>query len=365
MPLDLNRILRGMVKISASDLHLKVGQKPIIRLNGQLRTVDHPELEAGDTEEANRLMMPERLKGDLDRDGSVDYSYAISEFQRFRVSAYHQRTVISIAIRRVNPEPPTLEDLNLPPILEKFAEQHHGLVLVTGITGSGKSSTLAALVRIINETRRSHIITIEDPIEYLYKDDRSIIQQIEVGFDIINFDLAVRNALRQDPDIILFGELRDRDTVSTALYAVESGHLVLSTLHTPDAKQTILRLLQYFPSGEHSVVKEQLALNLYGVISQRLIRRSDNSGMVPCCEVMLTTPLLKKLIREDRYDDIEEILRGGESGMQSFDAHLLTLVKNKIIDAEDAIAYVREAGSFQRALKGKVSGGDRGRLVGS
>jgi len=365
MALDLNRVLKGMVKLGASDLHLKVGQKPTIRLNGQLRSVDHPTLDPADTEEANRLMMPERLRPDLDRNGSVDYSYALSEFQRFRISAYHQRSVLSLAIRRVDPEPPTLDELNLPPILGKFAEQHHGLVLVTGITGSGKSSTLAALIRIINENRRSHIITIEDPIEYLYEDDRSIIQQIEVGFDILDFPLAVRNALRQDPDIILFGELRDRETVSTALYATESGHLVLSTLHTPDAKQTILRLLQYYPALDHPLVKEQLALNLYGVISQRLLRRSDKEGMVPCCEILINTGMIRKLIREDRYDDMEEVVRTGENGMQSFDAHLLTLVQNKIVALEDAKAFIRDEGAFMRALKGKVAGGDRGRLIGS
>jgi twitching motility protein PilT len=215
----------------------------------------------------------------------------------------------------------------------------------------------------MNRTRRDHIITIEDPIEYLYSDDKCLVQQIEVGFDILDFKLAVRNALRQDPDVILFGELRDRETIETALHAVESGHLVLSTLHTPDAKQTILRILHYFPAEDHRLVKEQLALNLYGVMSQRLLRRADGGGMIPCCEILINTPIVRKLIREDRYDDLDEVLRNGEEGMQSFDHHLLTLAKNGVIEFEEALMYVHDEGAFRRAMKGKFSGGDRGRLI--
>lgn len=365
MAVELKKLLRGMLKVEASDLHLKVGQKPTIRIDGKLRQVEHPILTAEDTLAVNREMMPERCNKTLDEDGSADYSYALNEFDRFRVNAYFQRGQLSMAIRAVSSKPPTVEDLQLPPTVSEFTKAKRGLVLVTGITGSGKSSTLAALIGIINRTRRDHIITIEDPIEFLYRDEKCLVQQIEVGFDVSTFQLATRNVLRQDPDVILIGELRDRTTVQVALQSVESGHLVFSTLHTADAKQTFLRLLHFYSSEEHALLREQLALNLNGVIAQRLLRIKEGRGRIPCCEILFVNPVIQKLIREDRFSEIDAVLQSGQDGMQSFDDHLLHLVKAERITIDEALLYSHDQAAFMRAVKGKMSGGDRGSLLGS
>lgn len=364
MAVNLRKLLEGMIKLGASDLHLKVGQKPIIRLHGILRPVEHPPLSASDTEEANREMIPERLLNNFNLNGSADYSYGLNTLQRFRVNAYHQRGAVSIAIRRVNSSTPTFEDLNLPLQLQKMTEYKRGLILVTGITGSGKSSTLSAMISLINRTRREHIITIEDPIEYIYDDDKCIIEQVEVGFDVLDFKQALRNALRQDPDIILVGELRDRETVETAMHCVETGHLVFSTLHTADAKQTILRILHFFPTEEHTLINEQLAMNLRGVCCQRLLRRADGQGRIPCCEILFGTPIVQKLIRETRYDDIEQVLVNAEDEMQSFDMHLVQLVKDEMVSIEEAASVTHDEAALMRALKGRSAGGDRRSLIG-
>lgn len=364
MSKQIKKLLEGMVKQDASDLHMKSGQKPNYRLNGKLRQVDMPALSTDDIEKANDAMMPDRLEEQLEEQGSADYSYALSEFQRFRVNAYYQRGRLSLAIRKISAEPPTFDELELPDILNSIIEARRGLVLVTGITGSGKSSTLAAMINSINSSRREHILTIEDPVEFLFEDKKCLVDQIEVGYDVNDFHRAVRNALRQDPDVIMFGELRDRETVETSLHAVESGHLVFATLHTPDAKQTILRLLHFFGADEHHLIKEDLALNLHAVICQRLVRRIDKEGRVACCEILIGSPIIKKLIREDRFDDMQQVMNNGEDGMQSFDGHMVELVKAKIVDIEEALKLVHDEAAFRRALKGKSAGGDRRALIG-
>jgi twitching motility protein PilT len=237
-------------------------------------------------------------------------------------------------------------------------------VLVTGITGSGKSSTLSAMVSLINRTRREHIITIEDPIEFTFIDEKSLIEQIEVGTDVLNFETALRSAMRQDPDIVMIGEMRDRETVSTAIHCVETGHLVMSTLHTPDAKQTLMRLLHFFPIVDHDLVNEQMALNLRGVCCQRLIQTADRKGRLPVCEVLINTPIVTKLIREKRYDDLQQVLQNQEDEMQSFDWDLVRMVKEQKIALEDAMKYTLDQASFKRLLAGRSSGGDRRAIVG-
>ncbi|HPK02041.1 MAG TPA: PilT/PilU family type 4a pilus ATPase [Candidatus Sumerlaeota bacterium] len=364
MAINMHKLLEGMVRVDASDLHLKVGGPPMIRMNGQLHPIDHPPLEAEDTEAANTLMMPPRCREQLERDGTVDYSYGLSPTQRFRINCFHQRGTKSLAIRKLVSKKVTLEDLNLPPQLTRLAKYHRGLVLVTGVTGSGKTSTLAAIINIINATRREHIITIEDPIEIVYTDEKCIIDQIEVNQDVVDFKCALRHALRQDPDIILLGELRDRETIETAMHCVDTGHLVFSTLHTPDARQTITRITHYFTLEEMPLILDQLSKNLQAVVCQRLVRTADGKGRVPCCEIMFNNPIIQKLIIEERIDDIQQVMRSGAEGMQTFDMHLVQLVKSERVTMEEANTVVEDEAAFRRLMKGISAGGDRGGLIG-
>jgi len=364
MAINIKGLLEGVVLHNASDLHLKVGGPPMVRINGHLHPVQHPPLAPEDTEEANKLMMPDRCREQLDRDGTVDYSYGLSMTERFRVNCYHQRGAKSLAIRKIMSRRMSLEELNLPTQIIKLANMHRGLVLVTGITGCGKSSTLSALVHVINSTRREHIITIEDPIEFIYVDEKSIIDQVEVNQDVSDFKVALRHALRQDPDIILLGELRDRETLEVAMHCVETGHLVFSTLHTPDARQTITRISHFFTHEEQPLIFEQMSQNLMGVVCQRLLRTADGKGRVPCCEILFSTAIIQKLIAERRVEDIQQVLRSGVEGMHTFDMHLVQMVKTNTITVEEAIGVVEDEAAFRRLLKGHVAGGDRGSLLG-
>lgn len=364
MAINLRKLLEGVVRVNASDMHLKVGLPPMIRLNGGLHPVEHPALLPEDTEEANEFMMPDRCRAQLERDGTSDYSYGLNPMTRFRVNCYHQRGVKSLAIRRIVSEKKGFADLGLPEALVKLSTFQRGLVLVTGITGSGKSSTLAAVLHQINANRREHIITIEDPIEIVYQDEKCIIDQVEVNQDVVDFKCALRHALRQDPDIILIGEMRDRETVQTAMHCVETGHLVFSTLHTTDARQTVVRICQFFPKEEHYALYEQIARNLQAVVCQRLLKAAGNKGRVPCCEVMFNTPVVFKLISEARIDDLLIALRSREEGMMSFDQHLVDLVKSERIEMEEALRAVEDPAAFRRALKGIVAGTDGAGLIG-
>lgn len=363
MAANIRKLLDGMVRVNASDMHLKVGSPPMIRLNGHLHPIDHPRLAMEDTEECNRVMMPARCLEQLNHEGTTDYSFALNMQDRFRVNVYHQKGAISVAIRKIATKKLTLEDLGLPPQLAQLADFRRGLVLITGITGSGKSSTLAAVIHLVNAARRDHIITIEDPIEFIYEDDKCIIDQVEVNSDVIDFKCALRHAMRQDPDIILIGELRDRETVETAMHCVETGHLVFSTLHTPDARQTITRLSHFFTQEEQDLVFDQIAKNLQAVVCQRLVRTFDGKGRVPCCEIMFQSPIVKKLIYEKRIDDLQTVLRAGTDGMQTFDMHLVQLVNSGKVSLDEAYTVVDDHAAFRRLLKGRSSGGDKGGLI--
>jgi twitching motility protein PilT len=364
MAINTRKLLEGMVRVNASDMHLKVGVPPMIRLAGHLHPVEHPPLTPEDTEEANSFMMPPRCKTQLERDGTVDYSHGLGQTVRFRVNCFNQRGSKSLAIRKLDSKRLTLEDLNLPEQLGKLATFRRGLVLVTGITGSGKSSTLSSIITSINDTRRDHIITIEDPIEFVYADSKCIINQIEVNQDVITFSCALKHALRQDPDILLIGELRDRETIETAMHLVDTGHLVFSTLHTPDASQTITRISHFFNSEEQELIYDQIAKNLYAVVCQRLVRTIDGRSRIPCCEILFKTPVTTKLILERRVEDLPQVLRSGIDGMQTFDKHMVELVKAKKISMEEAMTVVEDEAAFNRMLKGKSSGDDRGGLLG-
>ena len=337
--MDLNGLLRRAVELGASDIHLKVGQAPVLRLDGELEPLEEcRELVDDDLEAALEIVgarAPERLQQFYET-GDLDIAYQDEDLPRFRVNAYRQRGAISFAFRVIPNEIPTFEDLKLPPGVQKLAEEHRGLVLVTGATGSGKTTTLAAMIDYMNRNRRQHIITIEDPIEILHPDRGCIVNQREVGLDTESFGQALRRALRQDPDTILIGELRDAETAQTALQAAESGHLVLSTLHTIDAAETVGRMIEFFPPEKQEVIRSIMAGVLRGVISQRLLPRIGG-GRVAAVEVMVMNSRIADLVREGRADEITDAVAEGEFfQMQTFTQALIDHVLAGRVDRDTA-----------------------------
>jgi twitching motility protein PilT len=336
---DLNGLLRTVVEIGASDLHLKVGQPPIIRTDGALVPLpDAPPLDSRDLRsilEAVCARDVERLTA-FDESSELDTAYQEAGLPRFRVNAFRQRGEISFAFRVIPNEVPNFEKLRLPPGVRRLAEHHKGLILVTGATGSGKTTTLASIVGHINRTRQQHIVTIEDPIEVLHDDEGCIVNQREVGLDTGSFGQALRRALRQDPDVILIGELRDSETAETALQAAESGHLVLSTMHTVDAAETVSRMIEFFPAIKHNQIRAILAGVLCGVVSQRLLPKVGG-GRVAAVEVMVNNKRIEELIRENRPDEIPAAIDDGAYfEMQSLPAALIDLVIGGHVDRETA-----------------------------
>jgi twitching motility protein PilT len=338
---DLGSLLRQAVEAGASDLHLKIGQPPILRRDGDLAPLDGwGRLESRQLEGIAREVGasdPARLAAFLES-GDLDTAYQPAGLPRFRVNAFRQRGEISVAFRVIPSDVPTFEALGLPPGVHRLAENHHGLVLVTGATGAGKTTTLAAVIGHINRTRRQHIVTIEDPIEILHDDVNCIVNQREVGLDTTSFAQALRRALRQDPDVILIGELRDSETAETALQAAESGHLVLSTMHTIDAAETIRRFVEFFPSSKQLQVRSILSGVLRGVVSQRLMPRIGG-GRVPAVEVMVTNSRIEELLRENRAEEIPEAIEDGEYyDMQTMSRALIELVLDGQVEREVAAA---------------------------
>src|SRR5437762_759278 len=295
---DLDAALRHLVEAGGSDLHLKVPSKPLIRVDGELEAIpDSQELNGEVTMAAVKHMLDDPIKlEEFATEREVDFAYSIPGVARFRVNAFYQRGSVSLVIRAIPINIMTIEDLNLPPVIRDLADEERGIVLLTGTTGSGKSTTLAAMIDHINSTKSKHIVTIEDPIEFLHPDKRSLINQREVGFDTVSFKRAMRRVLRQDPDVILIGELRDEETVQTALSAAETGHLVLSTVHTLDATETVNRLIEFFPPHMHQQVRAMIAGTLKGAISQRLVRANGGKGRVATCEVLRSTGRVKDMI---------------------------------------------------------------------
>ncbi len=362
--MDINRLLEVMPQLKASDLHLKVGAPPIYRINGDLRSVDHPPLEEKDMVEVVDSIITAKKKVELQEQGTCDMAYSIQDVCRFRVNIFHQRGMLSAAIRAVKLDIPTFEQLNIPvETMEKIASNRRGLVLVTGVTGSGKSTTLASIIGHINHHRREHIITIEDPIEYVYRDDKSIVNQIEVGTDTASFEIALKHVLREDPDVILIGELRDQLSVKTAMTATETGHLCFATLHTSDAIQSINRLLHFFRSEDEKLLLEQLSLQLQAVISQRLLV-AIGGGRIPALEIMIGVPIVRKLIREGRITELKQAIRNGEEGMATYDQYLVMLTRAKKIEFDEGMKYCEDESAFRRNVAGRFSEGDRGGLVG-
>jgi twitching motility protein PilT len=352
--IDLNQLLAQAVERGASDLHLKVGQPPIIRFDGELQPLEGwPSLDPARLEEALREVgsdAPKRLAA-FDETGEIDTAYQRPGLPRFRVNAFRQRGDISFAFRVIPREVPGFETLRLPPGVGRLAEEHRGLVLVTGATGAGKTTTLAAMLGHINHTRRQHIVTIEDPIEILHTDDNCIVNQREVGLDTGSFHEALRRVLRQDPDVILIGELRDAETAETALQAAESGHLVFSTMHTVDAAETVGRLVEFFPAIKQPQVRSILAGVLKGVVSQRLLPRA-NGGRVAAVEVMITNSRIAELIRENKAEYIHEAIADGAFfDMQTLSDALIALVISGDVDRETAANAAPNRHDFLIALE--------------
>ncbi|MCX8129995.1 MAG: type IV pilus twitching motility protein PilT [Clostridia bacterium] len=351
--MNLNHLLEKTILYKASDLHICTGLPPVIRLHGDLIYMDEPNLTPQDCENLAKQCLTSRSYEILEDKGEIDLSYMLPAVARFRINVFKQRGTLALAVRVIPTETPKLGDLGLPGILNNLAERQRGLVLVTGPTGSGKSTTLAAIIDYINSKRRCHIVTIEDPIEFLHKHEKSVINQREVGSDTNNFANALRAVLREDPDVILVGEMRDKETIETALTAAETGHLVFSTLHTLGAAKTIDRIIDVFPPHQQQQVRSQLSTVLQSVISQQLIKKADGKGRVVATEVMVWTPAIANLIREGRTPQINtSIHTGSQFGMHSMDSCIAELFKAKQISFESANQYAIDQENFKKLLVG-------------
>ncbi|WP_058301595.1 type IV pilus twitching motility protein PilT [Gorillibacterium timonense] len=334
---DAEGLLRLAVDRQASDLHLTAGSPVMLRIHGSLKPAGNHVLRPEDTEAVARQLIPEADWGAFRQSGDLDFAYGIPEVARFRVNAYRQRAHVGLSIRIIPDRVPHLGELGLPPAAEWFASRPQGLLLVTGPTGSGKSTSLAAILDHINRTRSEHIITLEDPIEYLHESKRSIVNQREVGGDTESFARGLRAALRQDPDVILVGEMRDLETISTAITAAETGHLVFATLHTADAPQTIDRIIDVFPPGQQQQIRSQLSSVLLGVMAQRLLPTADGNGKIAAVEVLVNTPAIANLIRSEKVHQIRSAMQTGRgSGMQTMEQALRELIQAGSITAETA-----------------------------
>src|SRR2546421_8761875 len=348
---DLNTALRRVIETDGSDLHLKVPSRPLIRRLGQLEPIPETDpLTPEDTERVLRDLLKDQNKlHEFEEDNEVDFSFSVPGLSRFRVNAFRQRGVISLVCRAVPHDIKTIEGLGLPEVISEIADDERGIILLTGTTGSGKSSTLAAMIDQINRYHAKHIVTIEDPIEFLHRDNRSIINQREVGQDTASFKRALRRVLRQDPDVILVGEMRDEETVSTALSAAETGHLVLSTLHTLDAAETVNRIIDFFPPHMNQQVRAMLAGTLKAVISQRLVKTSDGTGRVACCEILRMTGRVKDMIMNpDETGKLTDVIaEGSYYGMQTFDQALLAHVQAGRVSMEEALRAATHPHDFK------------------
>jgi twitching motility protein PilT len=351
---DVMAALRELVDKGGSDLHLKVDSAPLYRINGELELDDRVQpLSASDTEAALKQLLSDEDKLDeFAHEHEVDFSFEIPQVARFRINAFQQRGLISMACRAIPHHISTIEELSLPPVIRDLAEEERGIVLLTGTTGSGKSTTLAAMIDHMNQTMSKHIVTIEDPIEFVHKDVRSVINQREVGMDTASFKRALRRVLRQDPDVILVGEMRDEETVQTALSAAETGHLVLSTIHTVDATESINRMLDFFPPHQHGQARSMIAGTVKGVISQRLVPGADG-GRVAVCEILRMTGRVRDMIIDPAQTGklVEVITTGGYYGMQTFDQALFGHVKAGRVTFEDAMRVATSPHDFKLLMQ--------------
>ncbi|MDO3377439.1 type IV pilus twitching motility protein PilT [Geoalkalibacter halelectricus] len=360
--MDLNDVLKLALRARASDIHIKAGLPPVYRIDGALKPLPNaPRMVSETIAKMAEGVMNEAQRKKFAETHEVDLAYGVPGLGRFRVNVFSQRGSVSMVFRVIPFKVQNLEELQLPGVLKKIAMEQRGLVLVTGATGSGKSTTLAAMIDYINSNRTCHIVTIEDPIEYLHRDKKSIVNQREVGFDTEGFDIALKSALRQDPDVILVGEMRDYETIETALTAAETGHLVLSTLHTIDAPETINRIVAVFPPYQQRQIRIQLASVLRGVVSQRLVPRADGQGRVPAVEVLVSTARTRELVEDkDKTKLLRDSIQQGfvSYGMQTFDQSLMTLLKKNLITFDEALRQASNPDDFKLKMSGISSTSD-------
>ncbi len=354
--MDLDEVLRKAIDMGASDVHLKVPLPPVTRINGVLAPMKGEDRLTPD--EIRRVafsIMNERQREMFVKTKELDMAYGVSKLARFRVNVFSQRDSIAAVFRTIPSEPPMLKDLSLPPVVEKISAEHRGLVLVTGTTGSGKSTTLASMINQINSVRNCHIITIEDPIEFLHRDRKSIINQREVGSDTLSFQSALRAALREDPDVILVGEMRDLETIEIAMLAAETGHLVFSTLHTTDATETVNRVVTVFPIEHQASIRLQLSTIVKGIVCQRLLPKGDGNGRIPAVEVLVSTARIRECIGDERkMREIRDAIAEGHVayGMQTFDQSLMQLYQQEAITYETALSAATNPDDFALFAKG-------------
>ena len=360
----LRKLLSYAVKNGASDLHLTVGSPPALRLDGEMRFLQTDPLQPEDTLEFAREMMTEHQMEVFLEKGDADLAYGIAGLGRFRVNVLRQRGSTGLVMRHVKGTILDFDTLNLPPVMSKIADMPRGLVLITGTTGSGKSTTLASIIDWINARKRMHIITLEDPIEYLHTNKKSIVTQREVTIDTRDFYVALRAAMREDPDVILIGEMRDGETFQAAISAAETGHLVFSTLHTTNVMQTIDRIIDLFPSTQHDQIRSQLSLNLRGILCMRLLPRADGVGRVPACEALVVNPAARKLIKENRILQLDTIIASGkEEGMLSFNDSLHDLIKSELIKLETGLEVSDNPEDLNMLLQGIRLSSRRGGIL--
>ncbi len=363
--MHVNDLLKIAVDKGASDLHLKVGTYPMMRVGGALSpVVEDRRLEDDDLKAMSAAVMPPAVREKFIEHREVDLAYSVPGLGRFRCNIFQQRGTIGMILRVIPMRILSIDDLQLPPVLKKIASEERGLVLVTGTTGSGKSTTLAAMIDYINATRTAHIMTVEDPIEFLHRDNRSIVNQREIGVDTQSFAHALRSALRQDPDVILVGEMRDFETIETALLAAETGHLVFSTLHTLDATETINRIIAVFPPHQQKQVRLQLASVLKAVISQRLLPKADGKGRVPAVEVLISTAFIRDcVVDKEKTHLIGGAIASGTSqyGMQTFDQSIYSLYEQSLVSYEEALRWASNVDEFKLKVQGIATTADAAR----
>ncbi len=351
---EVEKWFRAAIKAGASDLHLKVGMSPKMRIQSKLKNTTGEVLTEERAEELIFEIMSPAQKEYFLENGALDFAYQVGKMDRFRINAFRQRGCVSLAARHISGNIPAFESLHIPPSVEKIAEAHSGMILVTGPTGCGKSTTIASMIDHINRTRACHIVTIEDPIEFLHVDNKAIVSQREVGIDVPNYDDALRSLMRQDPDVVLVGEMRDNETLTAAMRAAETGHLVFGTLHANNASQTIQRILDLFPQEERDLARQTFALTIRAVISQDLLPGlRPEAKRIPAVEILIRTAIIKKLISDGREGDIPMAIRAGKSeGMQDFTESLRQLVEGEWIDLKVALQYAPNVEELKMALKG-------------